>query len=137
MFKIKDLPPIGCNPDDSPPQMTPAQRKQANTLIRQECSYHDCGHCLYLDSGEHVACVQSISFSVLCKFFRHVLLESKEGAALKAEVFQKDALRKCAVCNAAFSSTSNSAKYCRDCAADVQRKQKAAYARKRRSSVEK
>ena len=137
MFKLSSLPLFECKPDGSLPQMTPTQRNRANTLIRQECSYYDCGNCLYLDRGEHVTCVQSISHSTLCKFFRHILLESKEGAALKAELFQKDALRKCAVCNAAFSSNSNSAKYCRDCAADVQKKQKAAYARKKRSSVEK
>ena len=136
-MKIKDFPPIECKPDGSLPRMTTGQRNRANTLIRQQCSYFDCGHCLYLDRGEAVACVQSISYSVNCKFFRHIVLESKEGATLKAELFQKDALRRCAVCKAAFSASSNSAKYCKKCAADVQRKQKAAYARKRRASVEK
>ena len=137
MLKIKDLPPVECKSDGSLPQMTPSQRNRANTLIRQECSYHDCGHCLYLDCDENVSCVHSISHSALCKFFRHVLLESKEGTALKAELFQKDALRRCTVCKTAFSSASNNAKYCKKCAIDVQRKQKVAYARKRRSSVEK
>ena len=137
MFNIKELPDIERKSGGSLPRMTPRQRSRANSLIRQQCSYYDCGNCLYLDRGEEVVCVQSISYSVNCKFFRHIVLEAREGAVLKAELFKKDALRKCAVCKTAFSSTSNNAKYCKDCAANVQRKQKAAHARKRRSRVEK
>ena len=137
MFNIKDLPPIERRPDGSLPRMTPRQRAQANALIRRECSYHDDGNCLYLDRGEEVICPQSISFSVCCKFFRHIVLEGKEGKTLKAALFQKDSLRRCAVCGKAFSSTSNNAKYCDGCKEGVQSRQKAAHARKRRSGVEK
>lgn len=137
MFNIKDLPDIERKSDGSLPRMTPRQRSQGNFLIRGECSYYDDGNCLYLDRGEEVVCPQSISYSVCCKFFRHIVLEGKEGKTLKAALFQKDALRRCAVCNKAFSSTSNNAKYCDNCKGDVQRRQKALYARKRRLQVEK
>ena len=101
------------------------------------CSYYDNGNCLYLDRGEEVTCPQSISYSVCCKMFRHVLLEDKEGQALKAEIFRDDTLKHCAVCGKTFASSSNNAKYCEMCAKTVLRKQKAAHARKRRSGVEK
>jgi len=112
--------------------MTPAQRKQANTLIRKICCNYDGGNCLLLDDGEEYVCVQSISYSVNCKFFRHVLLEDKEGWSLKAEIFWDDTTKHCAICGKTFQSKSNNAKYCGDCAAAVQRKQKTAHARKRR-----
>lgn len=119
------------------PRMTPGQQRQAVKLIRKLCSYCDNGNCLYLDRGEEATCLQSVSYSVCCKMFRHVLLEDKEGQALKAEIFKDDTLKRCAVCGKAFSSTSNNAKYCEGCAKIALRKQKAAYARKRRSGVEK
>ncbi|HHX36740.1 MAG TPA: conjugal transfer protein [Clostridiaceae bacterium] len=137
MFKIKELSDIERMPDGSLPRMTPRQRQQANTLIRRVCSYYDDGNCLYLDRGEEVVCPQSISYSVCCKFFRHIVLEDKESKTLKASLFQKDVLRRCAVCGKVFSSTSNNAKYCDSCKGGVQRKQKAVHARKRRSGVEK
>ena len=134
---IKDLPPIERGPDGSLPRMTPRQRREAVKLIRKLCCNYDNGNCLLLDDGEECVCVQSISYSVNCKFFRHVLLEDKQGQALKAEIFRDDTTKWCFVCGKAFQSTSNNAKYCSDCAKDVQRKQKADHARKRRSDVEK
>ena len=125
------------NPDGSLPRMTPRQRQAAVKLIRSICSNYDNGNCLLLDNGEGCVCVQSISFSVNCKFFRHVLLEDKAGRSLKAEIFRDGTTKLCAVCGKTFQSTSNNAKYCGECKENVQRKQKAAHARKRRSTVEK
>ena len=137
MFNLKALPSIERRPDGSLPRMTPGQRKMAVRLIRRLCSNYDDGNCLLLDDGESCVCVQSISYSVNCKFFRRVLLEDKEGLSLKAEIFRDDTTKRCAICGRAFQSKSNNAKYCGDCAATVQRKQKAAHAQKRRSGVEK
>ena len=95
------------------------------------CNYHN-GDCLLLDDGEACICAQIISYTVCCKFFRHVLLEDKQGLSLKAELFRDDNIKRCAVCGNAFQSTSNNAKYCGDCAKEVKRKQKAAHASKRR-----
>ena len=131
------LPPVERKPDGSLPRMTPRQRQTAVKLIHKICSNYDNGNCILLDSGEEVVCPQSISYSVNCKFFRHVLLEDKDGQALKAEIFRDDTTKRCAVCGKAFQSKSNNAKYCKDCAKDVQRKQKSEHIKKRRSDVEK
>ncbi len=133
MFNIKDLPPIERGPDGSLPRMTDKQRREAVRLIKSLCSYNDNGNCLSLDRGEEVTCPQSISYSVCCKFFRHVLLKHKDWKGLEAALFQKDALKRCVRCGKAFSSTSNNAKYCAACGHEAQKKQKAEYARKKRA----
>lgn len=46
-------------------------------------------------------------------------------------------LHRCEVCGRGFLTHFGRAKYCRDCAAKVHRKQKAESARKRRSGVDK
>ena len=137
MFNLKALPPIERKPDGSLPRMTPKQRQAAVRLIRKICCNYDNGNCVLLDEGDGCVCVQSISYSVNCKFFRRVLLEDKEGLSLKAEIFRDDTTKRCAVCSVAFQSKSNNAKYCGDCAPIMQRKQKAAHARKKRLQVEK
>jgi hypothetical protein len=101
--------------------MTPGQRKQAVKLIRKICCNYDSGNCLLLYDGEGCVCVQSISYSINCKFFRRVLLEGKEGQSLRAEIFRDDTVKCCAVCGRMFQSKSNNAKYCSDCAKTVQR----------------
>ena len=73
------LKPIERNPDGSLPRMTPRQRQAAVKLIREICCNYDNGNCILLDNGEPCPCVQSISYSVNCKYFRWVLLEDKEG----------------------------------------------------------
>ncbi|MCL2579335.1 MAG: cysteine-rich VLP domain-containing protein [Oscillospiraceae bacterium] len=135
MFNIKNLSPIERRPDGSLPRMTPRQRQEAVRLIRKICCNYLDGDCLLLDGGEGCVCVQSISYSVNCKFFRRVLLEDKKGLSLKAELFRDNDTKRCMVCGGMFSSKSNSAKYCGDCAKIVQRKQKVAHARNRRRSI--
>lgn len=137
MFNIKDLPPIECRPDGSLYRMDAKQRREALRLIKGLCSYYDSGNCLYLDRGEELTCPQSISYSVCCKFFRHVLLKDKEGKGLEAAVFQRNALKHCERCGKAFSSPSNRAKYCEACKTAVQRRQKAEHARKTRAESRK
>lgn len=137
MFNIKDLPPIERGLDGSLSRMDAKQRREALRTIKGLCIYYDNGNCLYLDRGEEVTCPQSISYSVCCKFFRHVLLKDKEGKGLEAAVFQRDALKHCKRCGKAFSSPSNRAKYCEGCKAEVQRRQKAEHARKKRAESRK
>ena len=129
---IKNLPPIERKSNGSLPRMTPSQRRRSNTLIRNVCSNYDEGNCIPLDDGGECICVQSISYSVRCKFFRHVVLEDKRGQSLKAEILRDDTTKRCTICRKTFQSSSNNAKYCSACAEDVLRKQKAQHARKRR-----
>ena len=47
----KRLPPLERRPDGSLYRMTPAQRKQANSLIRRECCCCEDGNCIVLDDA--------------------------------------------------------------------------------------
>ena len=130
----KRLPPLERKPDGTLCRMTPAQRKQANALIRREsCCYED-GNCMLLDDGDTHTCPQTISFSVCCKWFRWSVLP--QIGTLEAEIFRDKELKRCAVCGRVFVPKSNRAKYCPDCAARVHRRQKTESERKRRSCVD-
>ena len=50
-------------------RLTLAQRARCNRLIRRLCANYDGGNCLPLDDGEGCVCVQTISYSLLCKYF--------------------------------------------------------------------
>lgn len=130
----KDLPPVERKRDGSLYRMTPAQHKQAKSLLRRECCSYDDGNCLEQDDGDAHTCTQCISNSVCCKWFRYAVLPMV--AALEAEIFKDRDTRRCVVCGQAFVPKSNRAKYCLDCAAKVHRRQKAESERKRRSRVD-
>ena len=130
----KRLPPIERRQDGSLYRMTPAQRKQANALIRRECCNYEDGNCMLLDDGDTHTCPQTISFSVCCKWFRWSVLP--QSGTLEAEIFRDKELKCCAVCGRVFVPKSNRAKYCPDCAARVHRRQKTESERKRRSCVD-
>ena len=130
----KDLPPLERRPDGSLYRMTPAQRKQANALIRRECCCYEDGNCMFLDDGDTCTCPQTVSFSVCCKWFRWSVLP--QVGTLEAEIFRDKELKRWAVCGRVFVPKSNRAKYCPGCAARVHRRQKTESERKRRSTVD-
>ena len=90
----KRLPPIERKQDGSLYRMTPAQRKQANALIRRECCCYDNGNCIALDDGDTCTCPQTISFSVCCKWFRWAVLPLT--GTLEAEIYRDRDLKHCA-----------------------------------------
>lgn len=59
------------------PSLTPKQRQRANALIKRLCANYDNGNCLALDNGEPCVCVQSISYSLLCEYFRSAVLPAE------------------------------------------------------------
>ena len=59
------------------PRLTPKQRQRANALIKRLCANYEGGNCLALDDGEPCVCVQSISYSLLCKYFRNAVLPAE------------------------------------------------------------
>lgn len=59
------------------PRLTPKQRQRANALIKRLCANYDNGNCLEQDDGEPCVCVQSISYSLLCKYFRSAVLPAE------------------------------------------------------------
>ena len=80
--------------------------------------------------GEECVCVQSISYSLLCRWFRAAVLpQDKE---LETALFHRLNAKKCSVCKALFTPGSNRAKYCPECAARMKRINAAKRKRKQR-----
>ena len=63
----KRLPPIERRQDGSLYRMTPAQRKQANALIRRECCNYEDGNCMLLDDGDTHTCPQLGVCAEICE----------------------------------------------------------------------
>ena len=116
-------------PHNPIPVMNYQQYRRARRLVHECCNY-DGGNCLALDDGEGCVCVQSISYSLLCKWFRDAVLPM--GRELEGALYHKLAAKRCAVCGGQFFPGSNRAKYCPDCAGDIKRIQAAERKRKQR-----
>ena len=67
------------------PRMNYRQYRKARKLTHECCNYCD-GNCLLLDDGEECVCVQSISYSLLCRWFKAAVLPL--DAALYAEIIK-------------------------------------------------
>ena len=77
-------------------------------------------------------CVQSISCSLLCRWFRVAVLPLDES--LETALLHQKEQKRCAVCGQPFLPGSNRAKYCKSCAAIVHRRQKTLGDRKKRAA---
>lgn len=106
------------------PHMTYQQYRAARKLVHQCCNYAD-GDCLVLEC----VCVQSISYSVLCRWFRAAVLP--QDTSLCAALLYRDQMKPCVICGASFVLKSNRAKYCPDCAITARRRKEAERQRKR------
>ena len=95
------------------PVMDYRQYRRARRLVHECCNY-DGGNCLALDDGEECVCVQSISYSLLCRWFRAAVLPLDRE--LETALFHRLDAKRCAVCGALFTPGSNRAKYCPECA---------------------
>lgn len=109
------------------PRMNYPQYRKARKLVRECCNY-DCGNCLLLEDGEECVCVQSISYSLLCRWFRAAVLPL--DTALCAEL-ERDGMKRCCECGAAYTPKSNRAKYCPACAKRQRRRKEAERQRKK------
>mgnify|MGYP001024550496 FL=1 len=100
------------------PHMTYQQYRTARRLVHECCNY-DCGNCLLLDNGEECVCPQSITYSLICKWFRAAVLPLDAG--LYAALLYRADMKKCVLCGGSYLPKSNRAKYCPDCAAHMKR----------------
>ena len=75
---------------DKLPRMDYRQHRRARRLMHECCNY-DEGNCLLLDDGELCVCVQSISLSLMCRWFRVAVLplDGELAAALLYRGSQK------------------------------------------------
>ena len=103
--------------------------RQARRLVHECCNY-DGGNCLLLDDGEPCVCVQSISLSLMCRWFRVAVLPL--DGELAAALLYRGSRKRCAVCGAAFVPKSNRGKYCPDCAGRIKKIKAAERKRKQR-----
>jgi hypothetical protein len=106
------------------------QYRAVKKMTRAACANNDCGNCLLLDDGETCVCVQSISYSLLCRYFREAVLPADRQLCEQITRSGETDLKRCAVCGSTFAAGSNRAKYCPDCAAKIRRRQKAQSERK-------
>ena len=109
------------------PRLDYGQYRKMRKLVHECCDYDD-GNCIALDYGETCVCVQSISYSLLCKWFRAAVLPLDN--ALYAAVIAKDSGKRCAECGALFTAASNRAKYCPSCSQRIRRRKEAERQRK-------
>ena len=94
------------NKSEPIPVMDYRQYRRVRRLVHECCNYID-GNCIALDDGEECVCVQSISYSLLCRWFRTAVLpQDKE---LETALFHRLNAKKCAVCGALFTPGSNRA----------------------------
>lgn len=110
------------------PTIPEKRLSDVHKLIRSKCCNYDHGCCIGLDDGESCCCVQMISNSLVCKWFRNAVLPY--DALLEATILDRHT-KKCAVCGKAFAPKSNKAKYCRPCAVQKRRDTKREWARRR------
>ena len=68
-------------------ELTPSQRSRCNRLIKRLCANYDDGNCLLLDDGEPCVCPQTISYSLLCRYFRNAVLPADKE--LYADIFKQ------------------------------------------------
>ena len=109
------------------PHMTYQQYRAARKLVHRCCNYAE-GSCLALEC----VCVQSISYSLLCRWFRAAVLP--QDGKLYAALLPRTGMKLCIECQRLFTPGSNRAKYCPTCAVKIHRRQKTASERRRRAS---
>ena len=78
------------------PYMDYRQYRAACRLVHECCNY-DNGNCILLDNGEPCVCVQSISYSLLCRWFIAAVLplDGKLEAALLHRELWTDFVGEC------------------------------------------
>ena len=115
-------------PYEPSPTMNYHQYRRMRQLVHKCCNYDD-GNCIALDDGEECVCVQSISYSLLCRWFRTAILPLDKE--LETALFHRQDGKRCVICGALFLPGSNRAKYCQDCAGRERHHKEAARQRKR------
>ena len=98
--------------------------------IINECCNYDNGNCIVLDNGEPCVCVQSISYSLLCRWFITAVLPL--DGKLEAALLHRADRKRCTECGGYFLPKSNRGKYCPDCAGRMKRIRAAQRKRKQR-----
>ena len=111
------------------PYMDYCQRRAVCRLVHECCNY-DNGNGIVLDNGEPCVCVQSISYSLPCRWFLAVVLPL--DWKLEAALLHRAELKCCTECGGQFLLKLNRGKYCPNCAGRMKRTRAAQCKRKQR-----
>ena len=65
-------------------RLNDAQHRRVKKLTRCHCANNVRGCCLLLDDGEPCVCVQAISYSLLCRYFREAVLPADHPQEMRA-----------------------------------------------------
>lgn len=113
------------------PRMDGRQLRRARRLVRRLCANYEGGCCLLLDDGDPCVCPQTVSYSLMCRYFKEAVLPA--DPALHAETMAKDGSRRCRRCGSPFVPTGGRSLYCRECSRIQEKKRKAEWARRHRA----
>ncbi len=102
-------------------RLTDEQLTAVKKLVKKCCNYYQ-GSCMALDEGNGCPCVQSFSYSLICKWFRNAVLPLDPVLESK---LQNIPLKRCERCGKEFAPKSNHAKYCEPCG-KIRRREKEA-----------
>ena len=104
------------------------RHRNVRRLTRRCCNY-DQGNCIVLDDGAGCPCVQGISLSLNCRWFRNAVLPL--NPALELELCKHPGRKKCRICGKPHITGSNRAQFCPDCSRKRRREKEAARQRQR------
>ena len=117
---------------DNAVRLTYQQYRAVRRLVHDCCNYQD-GNCLLLDDGEECVCPQSISYSLICRWFRAAVLPLDKE--LETVLFYRLDAKRCTVCGTLFRPGSNRAKYCPECAKEEERRKTRERVRRHRAAM--
>lgn len=116
------------------PTMVEGQLRNTRRLIRAECANYCDGQCLVLDyTGDGCVCVQWISYSLLCRWFRECVLPLDEKLQLALGLAKN--IRKCKMCGREFQPKSNRSLYCPVCSRINRKKENSGAAQRYRNRI--
>ena len=112
------------------PLMRPRERIRAYDLVRKECCNFDEGLCIVLEDGYGDVCVQCISHSIMCQWFRDAVLPLDTD--LQHRLYPQSKGKACERCGTFFRPGSNRSRFCKECAVLREKRKRAERMRERR-----
>ena len=114
--------------------MTYQEYRAVRALVHRCCNYQD-GNCLLLDDGEECICPQSISYSLICRWFRLAVLPQDRKLYAALLPLPSARRRRCRECQHIFAAPAHNTLYCPECATNRAKRSKRDWARKKRADV--
>lgn len=114
-------------------RMTYRQSRKVNTLIHRLCANCFEGNCLLLDDGETTVCPQTLTYSLLCTYFKAAVLPA--DPALYTELMERGNKKKCVLCGTDFYPAYTNTRYCPRCGKAQARRKAAERQRRKRANV--